>query len=146
MAARRPGTRSDKRTGGKDARGLPRSGPLPRPTSRAEALAVLKAEAFAAPDAQNVRLEALEFTSVCPKTGQPDFAQVLIEYTPARRCLESRALKYYLWSFREEPAFCETLAAEIADDVRWAIAPKSLMVQIRQNVRGGILVTATAVR
>ncbi len=125
---------------------LPRSGPLPRPASVAEARATLRAEAFDAPDTQRVRMEAVEFTSVCPKTGQPDFGRVVIEYVPARRCIESKALKFYLWSYRDEGAFCESLAARIADDVVYAIRPKGVKVEVWQNARGGIAIVATAVR
>ncbi len=125
---------------------LPPSGPLPRPASPAQAREVLKAEAFAAPRIDLVTMEAVEFTSICPKTGQPDFGSVVIEYAPAKRCLESRALKYYLWSYRNEGAFCEALAARIADDVAYAIAPRSLKVEVMQNVRGGIALVATARR
>ena len=87
-----------------------------------------------------------EFTSVCPKTGQPDFGTVIIEYVPRERCIESKALKYYLWSYRNEGAFCETLAAQIADDVVYAIAPKAVTVRVTQNVRGGIAIVAEASR
>jgi 7-cyano-7-deazaguanine reductase len=87
-----------------------------------------------------------EFTALCPKTGQPDFGSVVIEYTPAEKCLESKALKFYLWSYRDEGAFCESLAARIADDIVYAVAPKSLKVQVNQNVRGGIALFAVAVR
>ena len=125
---------------------LPRIGPLPRPASVAEARATLKAEAFDAPDTQKVRMEAVEFTSICPRTGQPDFGSVVIEYIPARRCLESKALKYYLWSYRDEGAFCESLAARIADDVVYAIRPAFVAVEVRQNARGGIGIVATATR
>jgi 7-cyano-7-deazaguanine reductase len=125
---------------------LPASGPLPRPASPAEARDVLKGESFAAPNVQVVRLEALEFTSICPKTGQPDFGRVIIEYEPGKRCIESRALKYYLWSYRNEGAFCESLAAQIAADVVYAIKPKSVRVDVMQNVRGGITLMATAIR
>lgn len=127
-------------------RRLPPSGPLPRPANPREAREYLKAEAFPAPDVQRVTLTATEFTSICPRTGQPDFGSVLIEYTPAERCLESKALKYYLWSYRDEGAFCETLAARIADDVVYAIAPKAVRVQVNQNVRGGIALVAVAER
>lgn len=125
---------------------LPPRGPLPRPRSVRAARAALKAESFAAPDTQLVRMEAVEFTSLCPKTGQPDFGRVVIEYAPDGRCLESRALKYYLWSYRDEGAFCESLAARIADDVVYAIAPFSVKVEVHQNARGGIAIVATAVR
>ena len=125
---------------------LPRTGPLPRPESPAEAREVLKSEAFPAPDVQEVTLTALEFTSICPRTGQPDFGSVVITYTPDKLCLESKAMKYYLWSFRDEGAFCESLAARIADDVVFAIAPGRVRVQVNQNVRGGIAIVATAER
>lgn len=127
-------------------RKLPASGPLPRPESPAEAREVLKAEAFDAPDVQQVTMETHEFTSLCPKTGQPDFGTVTIEYHPARRCIESKSLKYYLWSFRDEGAFCEALAARIADDIVYAIAPHTVKVQVTQTPRGGIGLVATALR
>ncbi len=125
---------------------LPRIGPLPRPTNPAAAREHLRAEAFPAPGVQAVTLTAIEFTSICPRTGQPDFGSVLIEYSPGERCLESKALKFYLWAFRDEGAFCEALAARIADDIVYAIAPRALRVEVRQNVRGGIAIVATAVR
>ncbi len=131
-------------TANRDA--LPRTGPLPPPSNPAQAREVLKAEAFPAPHVQQVTLMANEFTSICPRTGQPDFGSVIIEYTPAERCLESKALKFYLWSFRHEGAFCESLAARIADDILYAIHPKALRVQVNQNVRGGIALVAVAVR
>ena len=125
---------------------LPTTGPLPKPKRPDEAREVLKADAFPAPDAQRVALTATEFTSICPRTGQPDFGSVEIEYAPGERCLESKALKYYLWSFRDEGAFCESLAARIADDVVYAIAPRALRVRVHQNARGGIALLAEAVR
>jgi 7-cyano-7-deazaguanine reductase len=125
---------------------LPRTGPLPRPTNPAAAREHLRAEAFPAPGVQSVTLTATEFSTICPRTGQPDFGSVLIEYSPGERCLESKALKFYLWSFRDEGAFCEALAARIADDIVYAIAPRALRVEVRQNVRGGIAIVATAVR
>ncbi len=105
---------------------LPTTGPLPKPKSPDEAREVLKAEAFPAPNAQRVVLTTTEFTSICPRTGQPDFD--------------------YLWSFRDEGAFCESLAARIADDVVYAVAPRALRVRVHQNVRGGIALVAEAVR
>jgi 7-cyano-7-deazaguanine reductase len=127
-------------------RPFPKTGPLPRPESPEEAREVLKGEAFPAPDVQEVSLTAMEFTSICPRTGQPDFGSVQITYTPKERCLESKALKYYLWSFRDEGAFCESLAARIADDVIYAIQPMQVRVQVNQNVRGGIGIVAVAER
>lgn len=125
---------------------LPRSGPLPRPSNPRDAREYLRKEAFPAPDVQTVTLTATEFTSVCPRTGQPDFGSVVIEYTPERKCLESKALKMYLWSYRDEPAFCETLAGCIANDIVYAIEPRTLRVQVNQNIRGGIALMAVAVR
>ena len=125
---------------------LPATGPLPRPESPREAREVLKAEAFPAPDVQRVTMTGTEFTSICPKTGQPDFGTVTIEYVPKDLCIESKALKYYLWSYRNEGAFCEALAAQIADDVVFAIKPKSVTVRVTQNVRGGIALVAEASR
>lgn len=125
---------------------LPASGPLPRPRDPEEGRETLRAEAIPAADVQRVRLRALEFTSLCPKTGQPDFGRVTIDYEPRDRCLESKALKFYLWSFRDEGEFCETLAARIADDVVYAVAPSQVRVDVEQNVRGGIEIVATAER
>ncbi len=125
---------------------LPASGPLPRPESLEQAREILKAESFPAPDVQVVTLDATEFTSICPRTGQPDFGEVSIEYVPDERCLESKALKFYLWAYRNEGAFCETLAARIADDIVYAIEPKAVRVEVHQNIRGGIRIVAVAGR
>ncbi len=125
---------------------LPASGPLPRPESLEQAREILKVESFPAPDVQVITLDATEFTSICPRTGQPDFGEVSIEYVPDERCLESKALKFYLWAYRNEGAFCETLAARIADDIVYAIAPKAVRVEVHQNIRGGIRIVAVAGR
>lgn len=125
---------------------LPTTGPLPRPRNPSEARAVLRDEAFPAPSVERVALTGTEFTSICPRTGQPDFGSVEIEYAPGETCLESKSVKYYLWSFRDEGAFCESLAARIADDIVWAIRPRALRVRVRQNVRGGIALVAEAAR
>lgn len=125
---------------------LPPQGPLPEPAGAEEARRLLRSEAFAAPDVQRVTMTATEFTSICPRSGQPDFGSVVIAYTPGERCLESKALKVYLWSYRNEPAFCEALAARIADDVVEAIEPDSVRVEVYQNVRGGIAIVAAAER
>lgn len=131
---------------GEDILKLPHSGSLPRPENPVQAREVLKAEAFPAPDVQRVVMKAVEFTALCPKTGQPDFGSVIIDYVPRRQCLESRALKYYLWSYRDQGAFCETLATRIADDVVYAIEPAALRIEVHQNIRGGIEIVATAER
>jgi 7-cyano-7-deazaguanine reductase len=102
-------------------------------------------ETFPAPQTVTwVTLESDELTSVCPVTGQPDFASVCIGYRPNGRCLESKSLKLYLWSFREEPLFGEGLAARIAEDVAQATEATRVEVTLRQAVRGGISITARA--
>ncbi len=125
---------------------LPRSGPMPRPQSVQEGREVLKAESFDAPNVQEITFRALEFTAVCPKTGQPDFGRVEIIYSPDKKCIESKSLKFYLWSYRDHGAFCESLAADIADDVVYAISPKKVTVNVFQTPRGGIELQTTAVR
>jgi 7-cyano-7-deazaguanine reductase len=130
----------------RNAKPVPDRGPLPKPSDPDEAREYLKASAFPAPAVQTVTMAALEFTSVCPRTGQPDFGTVTIDYEPNEKCIESRALKYYLWSYRDEPAFVETVAARIADDVVYAIDPTYVEVVVTQNMRGGIEIVATASR
>ncbi len=125
---------------------LPTHGPLPSPSSPDEARIGMKEAAFEAPDVQTVRLFTMEFTSLCPRTGQPDFGSVSIEYIPDELCLESKSLKYYLWSYRNEGEFCEGLAGRIADDIVVAIRPAQLQVEVTQNIRGGIGIVARAVR
>jgi 7-cyano-7-deazaguanine reductase len=91
-----------------------------------------------------IRFECPEFTCLCPKTGQPDFAAIDIEYVPDRLCVELKSLKLYLWSYRDEGAFHEAVINRICDDLVQAIAPRSLTVVGRFNVRGGITTTVTA--
>ncbi|MDQ0158135.1 preQ(1) synthase [Alkalibacillus sp. S2W] len=125
---------------------LPRSGPMPRPESVEHGREILKEEAFPAPNVQTVSFNALEFTAVCPKTGQPDFGRVEISYTPNEKCIESKSFKFYLWSFRDQGAFCESLAAQIADDFVYAIDPLHVEVTVHQSARGGIELSTKAVR
>ncbi len=125
---------------------LPQAGPLPRPSDPAEGRETLRTEAIPAPDTQRVVLRALEFTSICPRTGQPDFGRVTIDYRPRELCLESKALKFYLWSFRDVGEFCEGIAARIADDVMYAIEAHWVRVDVEQSARGGIEIVATAER
>jgi 7-cyano-7-deazaguanine reductase len=91
-----------------------------------------------------VRFTSDELTSVCPITGQPDFSTVEIDYQPNLRCIESKSLKLYLWSFRDRPAFCEQLAADIAAEVQRAAEPSHVRVTVTQHTRGGIVTEATA--
>ncbi|HPD32051.1 MAG TPA: preQ(1) synthase [Phycisphaerae bacterium] len=93
-----------------------------------------------------VRLECSEFTSLCPVTGQPDFGQIIIEYVPGRFLVETKSLKLYLWKYRSEPGFNESLVDRIASDLFEQIRPLWLRVRGQFNPRGGIRVTATAER
>jgi 7-cyano-7-deazaguanine reductase len=85
-----------------------------------------------------------EFTSVCPATGQPDFARITIQYIPDRRILESKSLKLYFWSYREEGVFHEHVANVILDDLIAAVRPRWCKVTAEFAVRGGIGITVEA--
>jgi 7-cyano-7-deazaguanine reductase len=91
-----------------------------------------------------VKFESNELTSFCPVTGQPDFSNLVLEFSPDQLCIESKSLKLYLWSFREDAIFAEGLAHTIAEDVFMAIAPFWCKVTIIQNIRGGIQLSAVA--
>jgi 7-cyano-7-deazaguanine reductase len=91
----------------------------------------------------HVTFECPEFTCVCPMTGQPDFATILIDYVPDRLCVELKSLKLYLWSYRDEGAFHEAVTNQICDDVVAAIAPTSITVTGKFSVRGGIATMVT---
>ena len=93
---------------------------------------------------ERVTMESDEVTSVCPVTGQPDWETVTIEYAPEKYCIESKSLKLYFWSFREEGIFCEALAGQIAKDVYAACKPRWCRVTVLQKPRGGVKITATA--
>jgi 7-cyano-7-deazaguanine reductase len=102
-------------------------------------------ETFPAPaTVTRVRFRTDEVTSMCPVTGQPDFSSVEVDYEPAERCIESKSLKLYLWSFRDQPIFAEGLAAAIAAEVQRAADPVGVKVTVTQHVRGGIVTEATA--
>jgi 7-cyano-7-deazaguanine reductase len=79
-----------------------------------------------------------EFTCLCPLTGQPDFARIEIRYVPDRFCVESKSLKQYLWSYRNEGAFHEKVTNTICDDLVAALGPRRLTVTGHFNIRGGI--------
>jgi 7-cyano-7-deazaguanine reductase len=98
------------------------------------------------PGLTSVRLECREFTCRCPVTGQPDWATIDIEYVPNGKCVESKSLKLYLETFRDEAIFHEALADEIAADIHAATQARHVRVTARFNVRGGIAIDATAER
>ncbi len=91
-----------------------------------------------------VTLVCPEFTCLCPITGQPDFATITIEYIPGERVVESKSLKLYLWSYRDEGAFHEDVTNRILDDLVAAMQPRWCVVTGVFNVRGGITITVRA--
>lgn len=91
-----------------------------------------------------IRITMPEFTCLCPKTGQPDFATLLLEYIPDRRCVELKSLKLYIWSFRDEGAFHEAVTNQILDDLATATEPRFMRLTAIFKVRGGIDTTVVA--
>ena len=89
-------------------------------------------------------MEIPEFTCLCPRTGQPDFATLTLDYVPDRRCVELKSLKLYIWSHRNEGAFHEAVTNRILDDLARAIRPRLSRLTARFNVRGGIYTTIVA--
>jgi len=85
-----------------------------------------------------INFEIPEFTSLCPKTGQPDFANILIEYIPDKLCVELKSLKLYFVSYREKPGFHEDLTNQILDDLVRLLDPTYMNINAEWNVRGGI--------
>jgi len=93
-----------------------------------------------------IRMQIPEFTCLCPRTGQPDFATLELEYVPDRLCVELKSLKLYIWSFRDRGAFHEAVTNEIADHLDAAVRARFLRLTARFNVRGGIHTSVVAER
>jgi 7-cyano-7-deazaguanine reductase len=91
-----------------------------------------------------IRMRLPEFTCLCPKTGQPDFAELLLEYVPAERCVELKSLKLYIWSFRDRGAFHEAVTNEILDVLAAATEPRFMRLTGVFNVRGGVYTSVVA--
>lgn len=91
-----------------------------------------------------IRIRIPEFTCLCPKTGQPDFATINLDYIPNRSCVELKSLKLYIWSYRNEGAFHEAVTNRILDDLVAACRPRFMRVTAEFNVRGGIHTTVVA--
>lgn len=91
-----------------------------------------------------IHFECPEFTCLCPMTGQPDFATILIDYVPDALCVELKSLKLYLWSYRNEGAFHEAVTNQILDDLVSALKPRQMTVTGKFLVRGGIYTTVIA--
>ena len=92
----------------------------------------------------HVHMEIPEFTCLCPKTGQPDFATLLLDYIPDETCVELKSLKLYIWSFRDTGCFHEDVTNRILDDLAGAIQPRYMRLTARFYVRGGIFTTVVA--
>lgn len=91
-----------------------------------------------------IRMRLPEFTCLCPRTGQPDFATLHLAYVPDRRCIELKSLKLYIWSYRDEGAFHEVVTNRILDDLAAAAEPRFMRLTAEFNVRGGIHTTVVA--
>jgi 7-cyano-7-deazaguanine reductase len=104
-------------------------------------------EAFANPAPERdytIRMSLPEFTCLCPRTGQPDFATLELEYIPDRLCVELKSLKLYIWSFRDRGAYHEAVTNEILGALVSALEPRYLRLAARFNVRGGITTSVVA--
>jgi len=91
-----------------------------------------------------IHMEIPEFTCLCPLTGQPDFARLVLDYIPDRKCLELKSLKLYIWSFRDQGAFHEAVTNRILDDLARATRPRFMRLSAKFYVRGGIFTTVVA--
>ena len=91
-----------------------------------------------------IAIDCPEFTSMCPKTGLPDFGTIRIRYVPDERCIELKSLKYYLLEFRNKGIFYESVTNQILDDLVAALAPRFMRLTAKWYVRGGISTTVTA--
>jgi 7-cyano-7-deazaguanine reductase len=91
-----------------------------------------------------IHMEIPEFTCICPMTGQPDFATLVLDYVPDRTCVELKSLKLYIWSYRGEGTFHEAVTNRILDDLVSATKPRYMRLEARFNVRGGITTSVFA--
>lgn len=91
-----------------------------------------------------IRIQVPEFTCLCPKTGQPDFAELTVEYIPDTLCVELKSLKLYVWAFRDKGAFHEAVTNQILEDLVAATQPHFMRLTAEFNVRGGIYTTVVA--
>ncbi|MRD71679.1 NADPH-dependent 7-cyano-7-deazaguanine reductase QueF [Rhodocyclus tenuis] len=91
-----------------------------------------------------IHMEIPEFTCLCPKTGQPDFATLTLDYIADERCVELKSLKLYIWSYRNEGAFHEAVTNRILDDLVQATAPRFMRLTARFYVRGGVFTNVVA--
>jgi 7-cyano-7-deazaguanine reductase len=92
----------------------------------------------------SIHIETSEFTCLCPKTGQPDFATIKLDYVPDQKCVELKSFKQYMWSYREEGAFHEKITNTILNDIVAATSPRFMRITGIFNVRGGVYTTVVA--
>jgi 7-cyano-7-deazaguanine reductase len=92
----------------------------------------------------HIHMQIPEFTCLCPMTGQPDFATLILDYVPDKKCVELKAMKLYIWSYRNEGAFHEKVTNQILDDVVDAISPRYARLTAKFYVRGGIFTNVVA--
>jgi 7-cyano-7-deazaguanine reductase len=131
---------------GKDSEKKPMDNNEPGSTNRGPRTTV---ETFPNPRAEidyTIEMQIPEFTCLCPKTGQPDFAVLEMSYVPADLCVELKSLKQYIWSFRDRGAFHEAVTNEIADLLDSTLAPRFLRIRAKFNVRGGIYTSVVVER
>ena len=98
-------------------------------------------ETFENPNVQrdiHIHMQIPEFTCLCPKTGQPDFATLYLDYIPDKTCVELKSLKLYIWSFRDEGCFHEAVTNKMLDDLVEAMNPRFIRIKAVFNVRGGV--------
>ena len=108
---------------------------------------IKKLQTFPNPNPQRdytINIVTSEFSCLCPKTGQPDFATLEIEYVADKLCVELKSLKLYIWSYREEGAFHEAVTNRILDDLLTTLSPRYMRVTAKFNVRGGLHTTVVA--
>ncbi len=91
-----------------------------------------------------IHMEIPEFTCLCPKTGQPDFARLTLDYIPDKKCIELKSLKLYIWSFRDEGTFHEAVTNLILDDLVAVLKPRFIRLTSKFYVRGGIFTNVIA--
>jgi 7-cyano-7-deazaguanine reductase len=104
-------------------------------------------ETFANPSPERdyyIEIRIPEFTCLCPRTGQPDFAVLVLHYVPDSACVELKALKQYVWAYRNQGAFHEAVTNRIMDDLVSRLAPRYMRLTAQFNVRGGLYTTVTA--
>ncbi len=104
-------------------------------------------ETFPNPSTQRdyqIHMEIPEFTCLCPKTGQPDFATLVLDYIPDKKCIELKSLKLYIWSYRDKGAFHEAVTNQMLDDLVTVLKPRYIRLIARFYVRGGIFTNVTA--